>query len=84
MYRHPTHVPRYPTFDDALHDLDDALCMVALFANMPQTDLVQAERVARCNRLMHEFMLYIVHTKALRKAFLSIKGYVCHLSYLMF
>ena len=32
---------RYPTFVDAVRDLDDALSMVGLFANMPQTDKIE-------------------------------------------
>ena len=27
---------RYPTFIDSLRDMDDALCLVSLFANFPQ------------------------------------------------
>ena len=32
---------RYPTFIDALRDLDDALSMLFLFGTMPKTDRLQ-------------------------------------------
>ncbi|KJE90042.1 hypothetical protein CAOG_008507 [Capsaspora owczarzaki ATCC 30864] len=65
---------RYPSFVDALRDLDDALCMVFLFARMPRTNRIRSEVVDRCNRLAHEFESYIVRSRSLRKVFLSIKG----------
>ncbi|KAF4549625.1 Pescadillo-like protein [Elsinoe fawcettii] len=65
---------RYPTFVDALRDLDDALSMLFLFANLPQTDTVPPKTIALCQRLCHEFEHYIIRTNSLRKSFLSIKG----------
>ncbi|KAF9306406.1 mRNA-binding ribosome synthesis protein nop7 [Mortierella antarctica] len=65
---------RYPTFTDALRDLDDALCMIFLFATMPKTDKIKAETVENCQRLAAEFQHYVLHTRSLRKTFLSIKG----------
>ncbi|KAJ2722282.1 mRNA-binding ribosome synthesis protein nop7 [Coemansia sp. Benny D115] len=67
-------IERYPTFVEALRDLDDALCMVFLFATMPVADNVDAEAVEECRRLSNEFMHYVIHTHSLRKVFLSIKG----------
>ena len=32
---------RYPTFIDAVRDLDDALSMIGLFSSMPQTDKIE-------------------------------------------
>lgn len=65
---------RYPTFIDAVRDLDDAICMVALFAQMPQAHKVQTATVINCKRLYDEFQHYIIATRSLRKVFLSIKG----------
>ncbi|KAF9560297.1 mRNA-binding ribosome synthesis protein nop7 [Mortierella alpina] len=65
---------RYPTFTDALRDLDDALCMIFLFATMPKTDKIKAETVENCQRIAAEFQHYVLHTRSLRKTFLSIKG----------
>ncbi|CAO1628144.1 unnamed protein product [Jaminaea pallidilutea] len=66
---------RYPTFDEALGDIDDALCMVALFANLPAKMYNLPEGVVdTCGRLKREWDEYIVRTKTLHKTFLSIKG----------
>ncbi|PWN19530.1 hypothetical protein BCV69DRAFT_261739 [Microstroma glucosiphilum] len=66
---------RYPTFDEALGDIDDALCMIALFANLPAKMYNLPDGVVdHCSRLKREWDEYIVRTKTLRKTFLSIKG----------
>lgn len=66
---------RYPTFDEALGDIDDALCMITLFANLPAKMYNLPEGVVdTCTRLKKEWDEYVVRTKTLRKTFLSIKG----------
>lgn len=65
---------RYPTFVDALRDLDDALSMLFLFANLPSTSAVPPKTIALCQRLCLEFEHYLISTHSLRKSFLSIKG----------
>ena len=65
---------RYPTFVDALRDLDDALSMLFLFANLPSTSTVPPKTIALCQRLCLEFEHYLITTNSLRKSFLSIKG----------
>jgi len=48
---------RYPRFIDALNDLDDALCLVTLFANLPKHELINlnTDLIALCKRLVREF-----------------------------
>ncbi|KAF8167943.1 pescadillo-family protein [Crassisporium funariophilum] len=65
---------RYPTFIDAVRDIDDALCMVFLFASLPSNSRLPPELVENCARLSAEWQLYVLHTHSLRKVFLSIKG----------
>ncbi|CAK4032805.1 hypothetical protein DOTSEDRAFT_142887 [Lecanosticta acicola] len=65
---------RYPTFVDALRDLDDALSMLFLFANLPSTENVPPKIIAKCQRLTMEFEHYLIRTHSLRRSFLSIKG----------
>jgi len=68
---------RYPKFDDALRDLDDALSSCALFDTLPvdKRKAIPPETVQECERVMSEFMLYVVRERRLRKVFASIKGY---------
>ncbi|CAD7958472.1 unnamed protein product [Amoebophrya sp. A25] len=68
---------RYPTFVDAIRDLDDALSMVALYDALPtdQKREIRSDVIQESARLIHEFFLYIIQTKALKKVFASIKGY---------
>lgn len=51
---------RFPTFVDALRDLDDALCLIALFASFPQHLLLdlKKEEIQACSDLLRDFMLY--------------------------
>ncbi|KAF2483892.1 Pescadillo N-terminus-domain-containing protein [Neohortaea acidophila] len=65
---------RYPTFVDALRDLDDALSMLYLFASIPSTPDVPPSLIARCHRLTLEWEHYLIRSNTLRKSFLSIKG----------
>uniref|UniRef100_A0A0D6QUE6 Pescadillo homolog n=1 Tax=Araucaria cunninghamii TaxID=56994 RepID=A0A0D6QUE6_ARACU len=67
---------RYPTFIDALRDLDDALTMIHLFAALPAEKIhdIPAERVHSCRRLSLEWQAYISRTHSMRKTFLSVKG----------
>ena len=63
-----------PQFIDALRDLDDALSLLFLFANLPSTSTVPPKTIALCQRLCLEFEHYLITTNSLRKSFLSIKG----------
>ena len=65
---------RYPTFVDALRDLDDALSLLFLFANLPATSTVPPKSISLCQRLCLEFEHYLITSHSLRKSFLSIKG----------
>ncbi|CAN8256318.1 unnamed protein product [Cochlearia groenlandica] len=67
---------RYPTFIDALRDLDDCLTMVHLFAVLPASDRekLEVKRVHNCRRLSHEWQAYVSRNHALRKVFVSVKG----------
>uniref|UniRef100_K3W5Y2 Pescadillo homolog n=1 Tax=Globisporangium ultimum (strain ATCC 200006 / CBS 805.95 / DAOM BR144) TaxID=431595 RepID=K3W5Y2_GLOUD len=65
---------RYPRFVDALGDLDDALCLVHLFAMMPTGKGIEANTSENCLRLVREWNNYVVTSRSLTKVFVSIKG----------
>uniref|UniRef100_U5EWA9 Pescadillo homolog n=1 Tax=Corethrella appendiculata TaxID=1370023 RepID=U5EWA9_9DIPT len=66
---------RYPTFIDAIKDLDDCLTLLFLFSTFPALKAVPRNLTSMCRRLTVEFMHYVIEAKALRKVFVSIKGY---------
>jgi pescadillo len=65
---------RYPRFIDALRDLDDALCMVHLFASLPSQGRITPARTALCKELVSHWEYYIIQSKAMHKTFVSVKG----------
>eukprot|EP01100_Stratorugosa_tubuloviscum_P009935 TRINITY_DN41_c2_g1_i1.p1 TRINITY_DN41_c2_g1~~TRINITY_DN41_c2_g1_i1.p1 ORF type:complete len:648 (-),score=289.30 TRINITY_DN41_c2_g1_i1:181-2124(-) len=65
---------RYPTFIDALRDVDDALNLLHLFALMTPNKYVTERQVNNAKRLCCEFQSYVIATHSLRKTFISIKG----------
>ncbi|OAV91141.1 hypothetical protein PTTG_08670 [Puccinia triticina 1-1 BBBD Race 1] len=65
---------RYPVFTDAIRDLDDALSLIILFANLPSTNHVSPKVIANCARLAAEWQIYVMKSRSLKHVFLSIKG----------
>ena len=65
---------RYPQIGDAIRDLDDALCLIYLFAQLPAKRSVKTETTDACRKLVREWEMYVMHSGSLRKVFCSIKG----------
>ncbi|KAJ9102934.1 hypothetical protein QFC20_004900 [Naganishia adeliensis] len=70
---------RYPTFKQALQDLNDPLSLLCLFERLPRDPVpgktqVPPEITAECGKLVAEWKVWAIRTHALRKVFLSIKG----------
>lgn len=65
---------RYPTFLDALRDLDDPLSMLFLFAQIPATDSISYKVTQDAERLCNQWMAYVAREGLLTKVFVSIKG----------
>ncbi|GJQ83337.1 hypothetical protein Trydic_g18122 [Trypoxylus dichotomus] len=81
LENHPTlkldHIvkERYPTFIDAIRDLDDCLTLCFLFSTFPSLPHIPRSQSDLCRRLSMEFLHAVIEAKALRKVFISIKGY---------
>lgn len=65
---------RYPTFPDALRDIDDALNMLFLFSIMPATDKISTRVTKDAAQICDQWLAYVSRERALRKVFVSIKG----------
>uniref|UniRef100_A0A182NK71 Pescadillo homolog n=1 Tax=Anopheles dirus TaxID=7168 RepID=A0A182NK71_9DIPT len=66
---------RYPTFIDAIKELDDCMTLLFMFSTFPATKVITRELTRMSRRLTVEFMHYVIAAQALRKVFISIKGY---------
>jgi len=65
---------RYPRFADALGDLDDALCLVNLFACLPSDGRIQAGITRKAQQLAASWGAYCATTGSIVKSFISVKG----------
>ncbi|KDR21903.1 Pescadillo-like protein, partial [Zootermopsis nevadensis] len=66
---------RYPSFVDAIRDLDDCLSLLFMFSTFPSLQHVPRDQSALCRRLTIEFLHAVIASQALRNVFVSIKGY---------
>ncbi|KAM3723698.1 Pescadillo [Dirofilaria immitis] len=67
---------RYPTFELALRDLDDALCLLFAFAVLPHTKIITSSLVASSRRLTTEFNHYIIESSSLNKFSSRLKEFI--------
>lgn len=65
---------RYPSFPDALRDIDDALNMLFLFANLPATDQVSSTITREAQAICNQWLAFVARERLVRKVFVSIKG----------
>eukprot|EP01121_Diplochlamys_sp_Union-15-3_P005369 TRINITY_DN156_c0_g1_i1.p1 TRINITY_DN156_c0_g1~~TRINITY_DN156_c0_g1_i1.p1 ORF type:complete len:594 (-),score=118.31 TRINITY_DN156_c0_g1_i1:98-1879(-) len=65
---------RYPTFIDALRDLDDALSLIFTYSFLPNVKFVKSASITACQNLGREFKYYVIRSHSLRKAYVTIKG----------
>eukprot|EP00667_Euglena_gracilis_P005951 EG_transcript_5997 len=76
---------RYPTFIEAVREVDDAVSHVSLYAQLPAHlasdstieghSYLTTALSKKSKDLMHRWNQYIVKSQSLRKGFISVKGY---------
>mmetsp|Transcript_3131 Transcript_3131/g.8905 ORF Transcript_3131/g.8905 Transcript_3131/m.8905 type:complete len:652 (+) Transcript_3131:162-2117(+) len=68
---------RYPSFIDALRDLDDALTLAFLFATLPadKAHKLPQKELEQSRRLVLEWQAFVVRSHSLRKVFVTVRGY---------
>lgn len=54
--------------------MDDALCMIHLFAAMPSEGRITVSHTATCKTLVRQWQYYIAKSRNLHKVFVSVKG----------
>ena len=64
---------RYPRFVDALNDMDDALCLVSLFAALPSEGRVKAGVTRKARELISAWGAYCSVGGRISKSFVSVK-----------
>ena len=65
---------RYPRFADALGDLDDALCLIHLFACLPSDGKIKSGITRKAQQLAASWGAYCSVTGSITKSFISVKG----------
>lgn len=65
---------RYPRFNDAISDLDDALTLIYLFAALPSTTSIKTKIVNKAKSLAAAWGAYCSTATCITKSFISVKG----------
>ena len=65
---------RYPRFQDALGDLDDALTLTYLFASLPGQGEISPKVTTKAQAMAAAWGAYCATTSTLTKSFISVKG----------
>ena len=68
---------RYPSFIDAIRDIDDPLCIVNLFSALPASKgyKIPVDTVHTSRKLSLEWQAYVAKARCLTKVFVAVKGF---------